>query len=141
MWRPILVLTALAALLLPGIAAAGPPAPEPAAPALAGTPYLVRADAQRVSLYLRLDRRLARRFDGELLARATIDGRFSSLAAVRGRRARRAACYSATLVPRRVERGRLYTVVLLPDGAEPVTALVALRAPRPGDERGAPLGC
>jgi len=94
-----------------------------------------------VSLYLRLDRRLARRFDGELLARVTVDGRFSSLAPVPGRRGRRTACYSATLVPRRVELGRLYTVTLLVDGAEPVTTLVPLRAPRAGDERGAPLGC
>jgi hypothetical protein len=141
MWRPILVLTALAALLVPGVAAAGPPAPEPATPMPAGTPYLVRADAQRVSLYLRLDRRLARRFDGELLARVTVDGRYSSLAAVPGRRGRRGACYSASLAPGRVGLGRLYTVVLLVDGAEPVTTLVALRAPRPGDARGAPLGC
>jgi hypothetical protein len=65
MWRPILVLSALAALLLPGVATAGPPAPEPAAPALAGTPSLVRSGAQRVSLHLRLDRRIPRRFDGE----------------------------------------------------------------------------
>jgi len=45
MWRPILVLSALAALVLPGVAAAAPPAPEPTTPAPAGTPYLVRADA------------------------------------------------------------------------------------------------
>jgi hypothetical protein len=141
MLRLALVLAAQAALVLPAVAAAGPPAPEPAGPALIGTPYLVRADAQRVTLYLRLDRPLRRRFDGELRATATIDGRFSSLAPVPGRRAARGACYSATVVPRRVEPGRLYAAVLLVDGAGPVTTLTALRSPRAGDARGAPLGC
>jgi hypothetical protein len=74
----------------------------------------------------------------------TIDGRFSSLAAVPGRRGWRGwrgACYTASLTPPRVDLGRLYTVVLLVDGAEPVTPLVALRAPRRGDARGAAPGC
>jgi hypothetical protein len=133
---PIVVLCALAALLGPGTAAAAPPAPEPAAPALVGTPHLVRAGANRVALRLRLDRPLARRFDGELLARVAVDGRFASLAAVPTRSARRGACYSAALVPRRVHLGRLYTVTLLVDGAQSVTTLVALRAVRPGDARG-----
>jgi hypothetical protein len=135
MWRPIL-LAALAALVVPGAAAAAPPAPEPAAPALVATPQLVRVSADRVALRLRLDRPLARRFDGELLARVAVDGRFASLAAVPTRSARRGACYSAALVPRRVHLGRLYTVTLLVDGGQPVTTLVALRAPRPGDARG-----
>jgi hypothetical protein len=136
MWRPILLLAALAALVGPGAAAAAPPAPEPAAPALVATPQLVRVSADRVALRLRLDRPLARRFDGELLARVAVDGRFASLAAVPARSARRGACYSAALVPRRVDLGRLYTVTLLVDGGQPVTTLVALRAPRPGDARG-----
>jgi hypothetical protein len=140
-WRAILLLTAFAVLLVPGVAAARPPAPEPAAPALTRTPYLVRANARRVSLHLRLDRRLVRRFDGELLARVTVDGHYASLAAVPARRGGHGACYSASLAPGRVELGRVYTVVLLVDGAEPVTTLVELRAPRPGDARGARLGC
>jgi hypothetical protein len=43
----------------------------------------------------------------------------------------------------RAEPGRLVAVSVLVDGAAPVTlsALVAIRAPRPGDERGAPLRC
>jgi hypothetical protein len=141
MWRPLSVLVALGALLGPVAATAAPPAPEPAAPALVGTPYLVRTGAQRVSLYVRLDRPLARRFDGELLATATIDGRFSSLAAVRGRAGRRTACYTASVSLPRAELGRLSTVGLLVDGGEPLTTLLALRAERPGDARGAPLRC
>src|SRR5919107_4122096 len=135
MWRPLPVLAVLAALLLPGAAAAAPPAPEPAAPALAGTPDLVRTGDDRVSVRLRLDRPLARRFDGELLARIVVDGRVASLAAVPSRSGRGGRCYTAALVPRRLALGRLYTVTLLVDGAEPVTTLVALRAPRPGDTR------
>jgi hypothetical protein len=133
--RPVLVALA-AALLLPGAAAAAPPAPEPAAPALVGTPDLVRTGDDRVSVRLRLDRPLARRFDGELLARIAVDGRFASLAVVPGRSGRRGACYAAALVPRRLALGRLYTVTLFVDGAEPVTTLLALRAPRPGEARG-----
>jgi hypothetical protein len=142
MWRPLpvlpalAVLAALAALLGPAAAAAAPPAPEPAAPALVGTPHLVRAGDDRVSVRLRLDRPLARRFDGELLARIAVDGRFASLAAVPRRSGRGGRCYAAALVPRRLALGRLYPVTLFVDGAEPVTTLVALRAPRRGDARG-----
>jgi len=139
MWRRALVLTLLALPAVPGVAIAGPPPPDPPAPALAGAPYLVRSGARHATLYLRLTRPLARRFDGELLATAVIDGRFSSLAAVPGRLGR--ACYSASVIPRRSELGRVYTTVLLVDGAEPVTTLLALRARRPGDARGAPLRC
>jgi hypothetical protein len=139
MARLAVALAASAALLAPGVAAAAPPPPDPAVPALVGTPELVHAGGSRVTLYVRLDRRVARRFDGELLARATVDGRFSSLAAVPGRRGR--ACYSASLSLPRAELGRISTAVLLVDGAEPVTTLVALRARRPGDARGAALGC
>jgi hypothetical protein len=65
----------------------------------------------------------------------------AALAAVPRLRGGHGACYSASLAPGRVELGRAYTVVLLVDGAEPVTTLVELRAPRPGDARGARLGC
>jgi hypothetical protein len=141
MRRPILVLAALAALLaLPGIAAAGPPGPEPSAPALVRAPYLLRGGDGHATLYVRLSRPIARRFDGELLATAIVDGRFSSLSAVRGR-GRRTACYSASVTLPRTELGRLSTAVVAVNGAEPVTALVALRGPRPGDTRGAPLRC
>src|SRR4051794_35827832 len=141
MWRPLSVLAALGALLAPATATASPPAPEPAAPALVGTPYLVRTDAQRAALYVRLGRPLVRRFDGELLGDATIDGHFPSLAAVRGRAGRRGACYTASVALPRAELGRLSTVVLLVHGADPLTTLLALRAERPGDARGARLRC
>jgi hypothetical protein len=45
------------------------------------------------------------------------------------------------VAPVRTELGGVVTTVLLVDGAEPVTTLLAVRAPRPGDARGAPLGC
>jgi hypothetical protein len=141
MWRPVLALAALAALTLPAAAGAAPPPPEPSAPALAGPPQLVRTGPERLTLYLRLDRPVARRFDGELLATAIVDRRFSSLTALRGRRVRRSACYSASVAPVRTDVGRVATTVLLVDGAEPVTTLLAVRAPRRGDDRGAPLGC
>jgi len=136
MWRSIPVLAALVALPVPSTAAAAPPPPEPGAPALVGTPDLVRSGVDRVSVRLRLDRPPARRFDGELLARIAVDGRIASLAAMPGRTGRRGPCYTAALVPRRLAIGRLYTVTLLVDGTEPVTTLVALRAPRPHDARG-----
>ena len=144
MRRLLLSLAAVCLLAAPAAAAAQPLPPAPAAPAppeLRVAPYLVRAGDARVTLYVRLDRPLARRFDGELRATAVIDGRFSSLAAV-GRQ--RAACYSATVYAGRVRDGRLFAVSLLVEGAGPpsaVSALVALRAPRPGDERGVPLRC
>ena len=135
MRRLLLPLAALCLLAAPAAAAAQPP------PELRVAPYLVGADDARVTLYVRLDRPLARRFDGELRATAVIDRRFSSLEAV-GRP--RAACYSATVYAGRVRDGRLFAVSLLVEGAGPpsaVSALVALREPRPGDERGAPLRC
>jgi hypothetical protein len=143
MRRLLLVLVAAAALLAPAAAIAQPPPPEPAPPALRGTPYLVRADAHRVTLYLRLDRELGRRFDGEPLATAAIDGRITSLAPVAGRRGRRAACYSASMWLERPDAGRLVAVSVSVQGAKPATlsALVALRAAKPGDDRGAPLRC
>jgi hypothetical protein len=72
-----------------------------------------------------------------------IDGRLASLAPVEGRRGRRAACYSAGMWLDRAEPGRLVTVSVSIEGAAPVTlsALVAIRPARPGDGRGASLGC
>jgi hypothetical protein len=142
MRRLLPAVLAAAALLAPAAAIGQPPPPDPAPAALRGTPYLVRADAHRVTLYVRLDRELARRFDGELLATAAIDGRLASLAPVTGRR-RGATCYSASTWMERPEPGRLVAVSVSAEGARPVTltALVAIRAPRTGDERGAPLRC
>jgi hypothetical protein len=134
---------AAAALAAPPAASAQPPPPDPAPPALRGTPYLVRDEAHRVTIYVRLDRELGRRFDGEPLATAAIDGRLASLAPVAGRRGHRAACYSASTWTERAETGRLVTVSVSAESAAPATlsALVAIRPPRPGDERGAPLRC
>jgi hypothetical protein len=140
-----LVFALAAALVLAAPVAAGarPSGPDPAPPALRGTPYLVRDDAHRVTLYVRFDRALAQRFDGERLATAAIDGRIASLAPVAGRRGLRSACYTAGAWTERAEPGRLVTVSVSTEGAQPVTlsALVAIRAPRPGDARGAPLRC
>ena len=144
MRRLVLPLLALAALAAPDTAAAQPAPPEAAAPALLGTPYVVREDAHRVTLYLRVDRPLAQRFDGEPLATAVIDDRLASPAPVAGRRPRAAArCYAARAWIDSARPGRLVAVALLVEGAHPATvsALVALRAPRAGDGRGAPLGC
>jgi hypothetical protein len=143
MRRLLVLLAAAGTLLVPAAAMAQPAPPDPAPAALRGTPYLVRVDAHRVTLYLRLDRQLARRFDGEPLGTAAIDGRITSLAPVAGRRGVRAACYSASMWLARAEPGRLVGVSVLLDGAAPVTlsALVAIRAAKPGDERGAPLRC
>jgi hypothetical protein len=143
MRRLVTPLVAAAALAAPAAAGAQPAPPDPAPPALRGTPYVVRDDAHRVTLYVRLNRQLARRFDGESLGTAVIDGRLASLAPVAGRRGHRAACYAAGTWLERAEPGRLVAVSVSVDGAEPTTlsALVAVRAPRPGDERGAPLRC
>jgi hypothetical protein len=142
MRRLVTPLVAAAALAAPAAASAQPPPPDPAPPALRGTPYVVRDDAHRVTLYVRLSRQLGRRFDGEPLGSAAIDGRIASLAPVAGRRGR-TACYSAQMWLERTEPGRLVAVSVTADGAAPVTlsALVAVRAPRPGDERGAALRC
>jgi hypothetical protein len=103
----------------------------------------VREDAHRVTLYLRLNRALGQRFDGEPLATAAIDGRLASLSPVAGRRGLRAACYAASAWTERTDPGRLVTVSAAVDGALPATvsALVAIRPARPGDARGAPLRC
>ncbi len=136
-------LLAAAALAAPAAAGAQPPPADPAPPAVRGTPYLVREEAHRVTLYMRFTRALGQRFDGEPLATAAIDGRLASLAPVDGRRARRAACYSAGMWLGRAEPGRLVTVSVSVEGARPATlsALVAIRPARPGDARGAPLRC
>jgi hypothetical protein len=139
----VLALAAVLALTVPAAAGARPSGPDPAAPALRGTPYLVRDGAHRVTLYVRFDRSLGQRFDGEPLATAVIDGRIASLAPVAGRHGRRSACYTADAWTERDDPGRLVTVSVSTEGAQPVTlsALVAIRSPRPGDARGAPLRC
>lgn len=143
MRRPLFALLAPAALVAPAAAVAQPPPVDPAPPALRGTPYLVRADAHRVTLYVRLDRPLGVRFDREPLGTAAIDGRIASLAPLADRRGRRTACYSASAWTPRAEPGRLVSVSVSAQGAAraTLTALVAVRERRPGDERGAPLRC
>jgi hypothetical protein len=144
MWRLPLSFLVLGVLALPAAAFAQPPGPEPSgAPVLRGAPYLVRDGGGRMTLRLRLDRPIPERFDGELRATAVIDGRFASLREVAGRRGTRAHCYAASVVPASDRPGRLVTVsVLLGDPPETaVSALVAVRDPRPGDARGAPLRC
>src|SRR4051794_41625750 len=91
MRRVLLSLLAVAALAAPVAAHAKPAPPDPVPPALRGTPALVADGAHRVTLHVRFDRVLARRFDGEPLATAAIGGRIASLAPV----ARRAGCYQA----------------------------------------------
>jgi hypothetical protein len=143
MRRLVPALLAIAALAAPAAVAAHPAPPDPAAPALRGTPYVVREDAHRVTLYVRFDRGLGRRFDGEPLATAAIDGHLASLGVVEGRRGTRAACYTASAWIERAEPGQLLTVSVTTEAADPatVTALVAIRSARPGDGRGAPLRC
>src|SRR4051812_29640429 len=143
MRRFVPALLAAAALVAPAAAAAQPAPPDATPPALRGTPYIVRESAHRVMLYVRLDRELARRFDGEPLATAAIDGRLASLAPVEGRRGTRTACYAASAWLERAEPGRLVTISVSAQGAQAATvsALVAIRSPRPGDARGAPLRC
>ena len=139
MRRLVSALAAAAALTAPVAASAQPAPPGPTAPAVRGTPVLVREDAHRVTLLVRFDRPLAQRFDGEPLATAAIDGRRASLAPVAGRR----GCYTASAWLERAAPGRLVTVSVTVEGAAPATvsALVAIRSSRPGDARGAPLRC
>jgi hypothetical protein len=132
------------AALLPAAAGAQPPAPDPTgAPALLGTPYLVREAPGRLTVRLRLDRAVPSRFDGELRATAVVDGRIASLQPVAGRRGAQAHCYAASAAARSDRLGRLVAVSVVLDGPPPtgVTALVEVRAPRAGDARGAPLRC
>src|SRR4051794_41812403 len=74
MRRVLLSLLAVAALAAPVAAHAKPAPPDPVPPALRGTPALVADGAHRVTLHVRFDRVLARRFDGEPLATAAIGG-------------------------------------------------------------------
>src|SRR4051812_19907927 len=129
MRRLAFALAAAAALAAPVAAAAQPAPPERTAPAVRGTPVLVREDAHRVTLLVRFDRPLARRFDGEPLATAAIDGKLASLAPVGGRR----GCHTAGARLARAPPGRLVTVSVSVDGAAPstVSALVAIRPPQP----------
>jgi len=148
MWRHrtglVAIVAAAAATMLSAAAAAHPPAADPAAPpVLRGAPYLVREAPGRLTVWLRLDRTIAHRFDGELRASAVIDGQIASLRPVAGRRAERSDCYAASAAATNVRTGRLVTVSVLLDGPPQtaVTTLVAVRGPRPGDTRGAPLRC
>ena len=145
--RPSLLLAlgaaASCAALLPAAAGAQPPAPDPVGPpALLGPPYLVREAPGRLTVRLRLDRPVARRFDGELRATAVVDGRIASLQPVAGRRGR-SHCYAASAAAKSDRLRRLVAVSVVLDGPPQtaVTALVAVRAPRAGDARGAPLRC
>ena len=145
--RPSLLLAlgfaASCAALLPAAAGAQPPAPDPVGPpALLGPPYLVREAPGRLTVRLRLDRPVARRFDGELRATAVVDGQIASLQPVAGRRGR-THCYAASAAAKSDRLGRLVAVSVVLDGPPQtgVTALVAVRAPRAGDARGAPLRC
>jgi hypothetical protein len=132
MRRLLLATVALLAGALPAAAGARPPTPDPgeAPPAFAATPVLVRDDAHRVTLRVRLTRPLERRYDGELLATAAIDGRLASVAPI-GRR-RRAYCYSARAWIDRARPGRVVAVSLLVPMASgtpaAVSALVAVQA-------------
>src|SRR3954470_9745073 len=94
MRRVLLSLLALAAVLAAPVAAHAKPAPpDPEPPALRGTPTLVADGAHRVTLHVRFDRALGRRFDGEPLATAAIGGGGAGAAALarpRRRRPRRA---------------------------------------------------
>jgi hypothetical protein len=140
MRRVLLSLLALAAVLAAPVAAHAKPAPpDPGPPALRGTPTLVAGGAHRVTLHVRFDRALGRRFDGEPLATAAIGGRIASLAPVAGR----AACYEARAWIARADAGRLVAVSVSVEGAAPVTvsALVAIAAARPAHARAAPPGC
>ena len=128
--RPSLLLAlgvaASCAALLPAAAGAQPPAPDPLGPpVILGPPYLVREAPGRLTVRLRLDRPVARRFDGELRATGVVDGQIASLQPVAGRRGARAHCYAASAAAKSDRLGRL----------------VAVRAPRAGDARGAPLRC
>ena len=139
--RPSLLLAlgaaASCAALLPAAAGAQPPAPDPVGP-----PYLVREAPGRLTVRLRLDRPVARRFDGELRATAVVDGQIASLQPVAGRRGR-SHCYAASAAAKSDRLRRLVAVSVVLDGPPQtgVTALVAVRAPRAGDARGAPLRC
>jgi hypothetical protein len=138
MRRVLLPLLALAAVLAAPVAARATPAPpDPAPPALRGTPVVVRTDAHRVTLHVRFDRVLPRRFDGEPLATAAIDGRIASLAPVG---VRRRARYAAHAWIDRAEPGRLVSVSVSVEGAARTTftALVAITAPRAGDAPATP---
>ena len=142
MRRALLSLAVLAALIaaaVPSAATAQPTPPDPIAPALRGTPVLARDDAHRVTLHVRFDRALPRRFDGEPLATASIDGRIASLAPVTGR----PGCYTAEAWIAATDPGRLVTVSVSTEGSAPatVTALVAIAAPRRAHAGGAPARC
>ena len=142
MRRLLLATVAVLAAALPAAAGAHPATPDPGAapPAFVVTPVLVRDDGHRVTLRLRLTRALERRYDGELLASAAIDGRIASVAPIPGRAG--AYCYSARAWIDRARPGRLVAVSLLvPSSGDSPAAVSALVAVQPPRGAGGPPGC
>jgi hypothetical protein len=148
---PLLTLAAVAALIAPARAGAQPPPPEPSAIALVGRPYVL-ADAEgTLTLYFRLDRPLARRFDGEIRATAEIAGSRSSLARLDAGDGRGRPCYTAVAPAAAFggdpadqwRTGALILVSVTIDGAPSpvIAARTRIREPRPGDARGLRLAC
>jgi hypothetical protein len=149
-WIGILTAAAAAALGAPAAAVAQPTPPEPGPIALAGRPWVVRGEARTLTLYLRLDRPLARRFDGEIRATADVAGRRSSLARL-GRHTAGTACYSA-VVPAAApgaepadewRAGALVDVALMVDDAPApsIATRTRVREARPREAAGLPPGC
>ena len=128
---PLLVLAGLAAVT--PVAGAQPPAPEPPEPpVLRGPASVAVAGSGRLILTVRLARPVERRFDGELRATAVVDGRIASLQPLARPRARRGACYTATVAARSDRPGRVVAVSIVLDGPPPtaVTTLVAVHTAR-----------
>jgi hypothetical protein len=131
----------LLALLLPTTAFAAPARAPATAPALVGSPYLVRGGDGMVRLVFRTDVAMARRYDGLIGGGASIAGHVASLGAV-GDVDEQTHCYTAA-VRFRARMGRRYRVQIAGQPAEPALFDLrpALRRARSGDARGRPLGC
>jgi hypothetical protein len=141
---PLLLLAALATLAAVAPHANAKPAPAPPGPPVLRGPASVAVAAPgRLTLTVRLARPVERRFDGELRATAVVDGRIGSLQPLARRRAGSGACYTAAVASRSDRPGRVVSVSIVLDGPPPtaVTTLVAVRAARPDDGRGAPSRC
>jgi hypothetical protein len=130
MRRAILLL-----LLLPATASAAPARAPEAEPSLVGTPYLFRSAGENVRLVFRTDVPLERRYDGLIGGGAIIAAHMASIGTV-------GDCYTAA-VRFRARLGRRYYVVIATQRDEPAPfeLHLRLRAARPGDARGRPLGC
>jgi hypothetical protein len=141
---PLPLLAALATLAAVAPHADAKPAPAPPGPpVLRGPASVAVAGPGRLTLTVRLDRPVERRFDGELRATAVVDGRIGSLQPLARRRAGPGACYTATVVSRSDRPGRVVAASIVLDGPPPtaVTTLVAVRATRPGGGSGARARC